>query len=270
VSKQTKARPDRLFSDRFAKILIGDAGPSIAARMPNTRQAAWSVVIRTHVIDQLIHDAIARGADCVVNLGAGLDTRPYRMNLPKNFRWIEVDFPKMVNFKNSKLANENPICDFSRVAVDLSSDDERRSFLATLPKEGRSILVLTEGVLPYLEETNVAKLAEELRQTDHVTDWICDYFSPKFFALSQMGKSKSVMKHAPFVFCPVDFFGFFTRHGWTKLQITYLIPEGIRLGRTIDLPWYKRLMISFMPRDRQKNLREMMGYVVLKNNPTHR
>jgi methyltransferase (TIGR00027 family) len=262
---QEDERPDRLFSDRFAKILVGDAGPSIASRMPNTRQAAWSVVIRTHVIDQLIHDAIARGADCVVNLGAGLDTRPYRMNLPKDFRWIEVDFPKMVNFKNSKLANENPICNFSRLAVDLSSDEARKAFLSTLRNEGRSIVALTEGVLPYLEETNVANLAKEMKEIAHVNEWICDYFSTTFYSLAKSSMSKTVMKNAPFVFQPSNFLAFFAQQGWKKRNMTYLIPEGIRLGRKIDLPWYKSLMVKFTTRSNQQEIREMMGYVVLQN-----
>ena len=46
----------------------------------------WYVVIRTIIIDDLINQAISQGVDTVLNLGAGLDTRPYRMQLPKTLR----------------------------------------------------------------------------------------------------------------------------------------------------------------------------------------
>ena len=33
------------------------------------------------------------------NLAAGLDTRPYRMDLPPSLRWIEVDLPDILDYK---------------------------------------------------------------------------------------------------------------------------------------------------------------------------
>jgi O-methyltransferase involved in polyketide biosynthesis len=33
----------------------------------------------------------------VVNLAAGLDTRPYRMALPAARQWIEVDLPSILS-----------------------------------------------------------------------------------------------------------------------------------------------------------------------------
>ena len=64
--------------------LAGDHGtqdPGDACR--ETFVGAWSVVIRTVIIDNLIREAIGEGVDTILNLGAGLDTRPYRMALPK-------------------------------------------------------------------------------------------------------------------------------------------------------------------------------------------
>jgi O-methyltransferase involved in polyketide biosynthesis len=53
----------------------------------------WGVIIRTSAIDRLISEALAAGVDTVLNLGAGLDSRPYRMILPASLRWVELDFP---------------------------------------------------------------------------------------------------------------------------------------------------------------------------------
>ncbi|PRC60941.1 hypothetical protein C6A85_14430, partial [Mycobacterium sp. ITM-2017-0098] len=40
---------------------------------------------RTKTIDDIITKAISDGCDRVLNLAAGLDTRPYRLNLPAEF-----------------------------------------------------------------------------------------------------------------------------------------------------------------------------------------
>jgi len=39
--------------------------------------SGWAIVIRTCIIDDYIRLAVAQGIDTVLNLGAGLDTRPY-------------------------------------------------------------------------------------------------------------------------------------------------------------------------------------------------
>jgi methyltransferase (TIGR00027 family) len=76
------ARPDALFHDPLAARLADERGREIADRIADGQQVEWVVVIRTCIVDELIREAIADGCDAVVNLGAGLDTRPYRLALP--------------------------------------------------------------------------------------------------------------------------------------------------------------------------------------------
>lgn len=54
---------------------------------------------RTYLFDRIIREQVAQGADMVVNLAAGLDTRPYRMQLPSSLNWVEVDLPKILDYK---------------------------------------------------------------------------------------------------------------------------------------------------------------------------
>ena len=86
--------------------LAGEHGRKIVATVPRRFLGAWSVVIRTVIIDSYIRAAIAGGVDTILNLGAGLDTRPYRMDLPKDLRWIEVDYPHVIDLKEERLADE--------------------------------------------------------------------------------------------------------------------------------------------------------------------
>jgi len=102
-------RPEPLFRDPLAWKLAGDHGRKILATVPKTFVGGWSVVIRTVIIDNFIKEAIEQGVDTILNLGAGLDTRPYRMELPETLRWIEVDFPHVIAHKGRGLPTSNPI-----------------------------------------------------------------------------------------------------------------------------------------------------------------
>jgi len=51
------------------------------------------VAARTAVIDAAVLDALEGGASQVVVLGAGLDTRAYRLPAPAGTTWVEVDTP---------------------------------------------------------------------------------------------------------------------------------------------------------------------------------
>ena len=55
----------------------------------------------------------------VINLAAGLDSRPYRIQLHTSLRWIEIDLPAMLNYKQEVLADERPLCALERVPLDL-------------------------------------------------------------------------------------------------------------------------------------------------------
>src|SRR4051794_18255748 len=79
---QESRRADSLFHDPYAISLAGERGEEIAANMPSGTRNAWGWVTRTYLFDRIILDQVAAGADLVINLAAGLDARPYRMNLP--------------------------------------------------------------------------------------------------------------------------------------------------------------------------------------------
>jgi methyltransferase (TIGR00027 family) len=172
-------RREPLFRDPLAAKLAGEHGKKILAALPKTFLGAWSVVVRTVIIYDLISRAIGEGVDTILNLGAGLDTRPYRMDLPKTLHWVELDYAQVMELKEARLADEQPRCRLERINLDLTDRAARRQFLADMNKQATKILVLTEGVAPYLTEADVAVLADDLRIADKVRFWIIDYFSPK-------------------------------------------------------------------------------------------
>ena len=73
-------RRDRLFTDPYSKLLAGDEGMKLLEDF----NEAFTLVeaIRTRFFDDAIAEAIRNGIKQFVVLGAGLDTRPYRMEFP--------------------------------------------------------------------------------------------------------------------------------------------------------------------------------------------
>jgi len=125
-------RPDALFRDPFARRLAGERGARISEGQAFANRNAWSFVARTVLIDRFISDAVANGVDMVVNLAAGLDARPYRLTLPSQLQWIEVDLPDLLAYKTEQLGRETPRCILERVALDLSNVAARRELFEQL------------------------------------------------------------------------------------------------------------------------------------------
>ncbi len=259
-------RAEPLFRDPLAARLAGDHGRAILATVPQSFVGAWSVVIRTVIIDGFIQRAVKDGVDTILNLGAGLDTRPYRMELPRSLRWIEVDFPDVIALKESRLANEPPCCRLDRVGLDLTDRVARRAFLSDISAGATKMLVITEGVVPYISEADVADLADDLRQVDKVRFWITDYFSPQAIKFGAKLRRR-FMRNAPFQFAPKDWFSFFAAHGWKASEIRYLSEEAERLGRPIPLPLWLKVWVKaagiFVSHARRERIKRFAAYVLL-------
>jgi methyltransferase (TIGR00027 family) len=261
-------RADALFKDPLAKILVGSHGKTIAENMKfSMRYTHWVVVIRTCIIDQYIQKLLDDGIDTVINLGAGLDTRPYRLQLPPNLHWIEVDYPHTIEHKNKVLAAETPRCRLERIALDLADGKKRKELFARLGSQSKKALILTEGVIPYLSEENVLELAADLLSQGSFTHWIVEYFSPMMEKYFKSKKSMKKMKNAPFLFFPKDWFKFFENTGWQPEDIRYIPIESLKLHRKIPSPWWAILLYFFMSKKRRKDFMKMSGYALMHRKP---
>ena len=260
-------RPDALFRDPLALRLAGEHGKKIARAIPGAHFTSWTVVLRTCIIDDYIRRAAAEGVDTVLNLGAGLCTRPYRIELPAELNWIEVDFPALVAFKEERLAGEIPRCKLSRVKLDLADKAERDAFLARVNAGSKKLVVLTEGVTPYLSEDEVASLASELRGLDRAAFWIVDYYAPLSMKYRPRRMMK-VMQNAPFKFFPDDWFAFFQRYGWRAREMRYLSEEAESRKRPLASPlWMKALWAirrPSMPKAEREGFKTAVGYALLE------
>jgi methyltransferase (TIGR00027 family) len=260
--------PRPLYRDPFALQLAGERGKEIVAQFPKIRlmMSCWMMAIRTRIIDELIEHAAAGGVDTVLNLGAGLDTRPYRLKLPRDLLWIEADYPNIINLKEGRLQSERPVCKLTRMSCDLAEPVARRALLSAVASQARQALVLTEGVIPYFTETDAAALADELRSQAAYRYWIADYFSPYVLRYRQRETKKRRMEKVPLQFHPKDYFGFFSQHGWRSKEIHWIEDEAKRVGR--PAPALVRVLYLFRGLFVRKQIREemrnFMAYVLFE------
>ena len=229
------ARPDALFHDPLAERLAGAHGRAIVADVPWRDRSGFWLVARTKVIDDAIAAALANGCDRVLNLAAGLDTRPYRLDLPPELTWIEADLPELLAEKTEVLADETPRCRLTRTAVDLADPNARDAFFDEALAGATKAFVLTEGLSMYLEYGDITALSDAIKRPE-VAWWMLDIAFPGL--RKRINKNvTAIAQSAPFVFAPENGLAFFEELGWRTVEAESVLEAAHRLHR---LPLFMR------------------------------
>lgn len=258
------ARPDALFNDPFAQRLSGERGEQIARKLLWGRRTAWSTVTRTVLIDEIVLRLASQSVDTVLNLAAGLDARPYRLDLPPSLHWVEMDFPAVTSAKDQLLADDTPRCRLERVGIDLSDAAERRRALAEHAGRAEKALVISEGLLVYLRAETVAELARDLHQQPGIRYWLFDLMSPVILKRVQKWWGKQMKAaNAEMQFAPAEGTKFFELLGWRETEFHDLFLSSMRLNRTMPLAWLLKLQMKLLPKRTQKRLQQMRSGVAL-------
>lgn len=255
-------RADAVFQDPLGSILAGDRGRKIARSFSRRAMIAWGVVLRTTAIDRLINEALQGGVDTVLNLGAGLDTRPYRMELPSQLRWIEVDLPSIIDTKDSKLNGYTPVCTLERIAMDLSDRPARNELFAKCAATSKSMLVIAEGVISYFSNDEIAVLAKELLAMPSAAFWIQDFDNAGTRRLPKGWAEK--LEAAPFRFQVSDWFEFFKQSGWQPNKIISCAEESQRINRPYPLDFPYGLLMRALPKEMRQKIQGLSGAVLMK------
>jgi methyltransferase (TIGR00027 family) len=260
-----------LFRDPFARRLAGERGEKIVAALKKQDRNEWAWVIRTYLFDHFITRAIEEGADTIVNLAAGLDARPYRLTVPSSLQWIEVDLPPLLAYKEEILRNEKPKCQLERVALDLSDRNARRELFRRIDGRAKNALIITEGLLIYLDADDVKALADDLAERRAFRHWVLDVASPGLLRLMQreVGAQLTAAR-APLKFGPPEGPRFFERSGWRVVEVRSTLKSAAKKRR---VPWWGYLFAMF-PEPKHPGNQPWSGICLLENvgagsQPTH-
>lgn len=157
VRARETARQDRLFDDPYARDLAGTRGFAIMAASERASGGeAAQIPVRVRWFDDLVASTVAEMRQ-VVMLGAGLDTRPYRLDLPADLDWYEVDRQDVFAAKQGVLADCVPRCRRHVVVGDLGAD-WRSALLDAGFDQDAPTLWLAEGLFFYLTEKMIVEM----------------------------------------------------------------------------------------------------------------
>ncbi len=162
---------DRLFDDRYAEAFLAAAPGAfdLEQRTGAGVLASWGAALSSHVVtrtrffDDYLLAATADGLGQVVLLGAGLDTRAFRLPWPDGVRLFELDLPDVLAFKERVLVERSAVagCERTTIGVDLRTDwavPMRRAGLARV----EATAWLAEGLLIYLSENEAVTLLDRV------------------------------------------------------------------------------------------------------------
>ncbi|MDB4916276.1 MAG: methyltransferase [Gemmatimonadetes bacterium] len=261
------ARPDAIFKDPYAARLAGEQGEKIVTEMKQGRAMAWAMITRTAVMDEIILDRVKNaGVDTVLNLAAGLDARAWRLPLPASLHWIDVDLPAMSEYKSEHMKGETPVCRYEAIPVDLTNSAVREALFRTIGTSATSMLVITEGLLIYLEQSEVESLARAIHSMPSARWWLSDIASPTLLKVMERSWKKALEEgNAPFKFSPVDSAAFFAPLGWREIVFKSAMVEARRLKREMRMMWLWRIIGSVtMSAAKKKELERISGVILLE------
>lgn len=167
-------RPDRLIDDPLARPLFAAArlelpmlldwpapGASITDSQALHLHGSRYIGLRTRHYDDLILAAAGAGTRQLVLLGAGLDTRAFRLGLPDGTTVFELDEDPLLVYKQEALdgAGARLRCRRVAVGVDLRQDWPDRLRGAGFA-DGEPAAFVAEGLLAYLDASGQRRLLE--------------------------------------------------------------------------------------------------------------
>jgi methyltransferase (TIGR00027 family) len=173
--------PDGFIRDPFAARLAGDRGMAMFQALPHAHALRFGIGMRVRFLDELLLEILASHTIAtVLSVGCGLDTRPWRLDLPPDLRWVEIDFDHMLDYKESLMSGVTPHCHREHLAVDLNDAAQRQTLFAFAGNA--PTLMITEGLLMYLPAATIEAIAADAWSTPAIHHWITDITTTTFVA----------------------------------------------------------------------------------------
>jgi methyltransferase (TIGR00027 family) len=218
-----------------------------------TGPGLWvNMACRKHFIDDKLAEALDT-IDAVVILGAGFDTRPYRLTRRVRIPVFEVDLPVNIarKAKAVRRALRDPPLSVRLVALDFERDD----LLTALAEHGYHTnyraFFICEGVTQYLTEGGVRRTLAGLRAAAPGSRFVFTYVRRDFIDGTNLYGTRMLYRNTrerqqlwQFGLQPDEVAGFIGEYGWRLVEQAgpdefvqrYVEPTGRKLNAS-QLEW---------------------------------
>lgn len=177
VRMQDAESDNPVCGDVYAKTFMNEEGLRVLEAFKDETSPNATNVVRHRIIDDFLRAELRQNPEMrVVTIGAGFDSRPYRID---GGTWIEIDEPQIIAYKNERLPVENSANALSRIPMDFATDSLEEKLAAAASDE--PVVIVIEGVFVYLSEAEIAELLQKLHRLFPRHRLICDLVSQDFF-----------------------------------------------------------------------------------------
>jgi methyltransferase (TIGR00027 family) len=133
-------------------------------------------VVRSRIFQDEIARRLKADKDLqIVSIGAGFDSRPYRL---AGGRWVDIDEPALIAHKNACVPAETCANPLRRLPVDFTEGELPTALRECDP--GANTLIVLEGVLMYLDKARVEGLIHQLQDAFPAHTLMCELLDRTF------------------------------------------------------------------------------------------
>ena len=214
-------------ADDYAEHFANDDYSNLLERFQTFEQHRIANLFRHRIIDDIIKTALAGdAATAIILVGAGFDTRAYRIH---GGRWYEIDEPEIIDYKTMRLPAS--ACDNPLTRIPHAFSEHRLEQTLQSCKICTNVFIIVEGVLRYLEESEIRSLVRDLTRVFPTHCLVCDLMSRRFFE-EYGGGTTDVLKElgAPTKFHAINPQQLFKDAGYRLTDMVSVIETAIASG----------------------------------------
>lgn len=247
-------------NDVYAERFMDQKGRQIFEPFKSEKLPNISNITRCRLIDDYLSTELAeKNLLTIITIGAGFDTRSYRL---AGGNWLEIDEPQIINHKNEMLPVEECPNPLRRISIDFAEESLAEK-LEQESNEEYTVFVI-EGVFMYLEAEAIKATIKAIQKLYPRHVLYCDLMANKFFArFAQSVHSKLAASGARFSKRPDFPDEMFIQHGYKKIESVPIFREAGALGILWDevrIPKFVSwLMLNVFVKD-------LNGYAVFRFN----
>jgi methyltransferase (TIGR00027 family) len=153
--------PRPFLGDTMADEIITKVGydlarfPALTTKLLDPRSRVFDIAVRAKTLDDLVRRFISDHPDAVVlDLGAGLDTRVFRIDPPPTVTWYDIDFPEVIDLR-ARVVRQR--ANARSIGADLTDPD----WLEDIPGS-RPAVIVADGLVAFLTQDGFVSLLNRL------------------------------------------------------------------------------------------------------------
>jgi O-methyltransferase involved in polyketide biosynthesis len=138
--------------------------PTMRSRLIDPRTKVFDIAVRAKRLDEVVRRFVARHPDAVVlDLGAGLDGRIFRIDPPSTVAWYDVDFPEVIALREQVVPHHAH-------AYGIGADVTHERWLDAVPSD-RPAVIVADGLIAFLPQDGFAPCSTGSPATSPPESW---------------------------------------------------------------------------------------------------